>query len=450
MNGKWPGARFWRGRRGGKPGQDGGEVSGVCEEVLRAKRGRDEYFQAGNIKEEAIRKMTLSREANRGIPETGRVISIDVFRGLTIFLMIFVNTVMEGRNIPLWLKHAPSDADGMTLPDIVFPCFLFVVGMAIPYAIGARIKRGESLFRIWRHILIRTFGLLVLGVFMVNAEGGYNQEAMKIPLGLWGVLVFICAILVWNAYPRTESFWRFVFVGLRLLGVIGLAALFVAYHGENSRWMGPQWWGILGLIGWAYLVGCIIYVGISRSVSVLIGALGVLALVNIGVHSGRLVLPWFLTFLYGQGGNAAHSMLVVAGITVSQLFLDSNGVTSVRARMKRLVCFSVFLFVCGFFLRPVQGISKIQGTATWSLYCGSISVAVFAFLYWLVDIMKFRRWSVFVGPAARNPLVAYILFYIIYYFGMWQAFFKLPECFREGVAGIFYAIFFSGLIAQLY
>ena len=82
--------------------------------------------------------MTLSREGNRGIPETGRVISIDVFRGLTIFLMIFVNTVMEGRNIPLWLKHAPSDVDGMTLPDIVFPCFLFVGGMAIPNADSQR------------------------------------------------------------------------------------------------------------------------------------------------------------------------------------------------------------------------------------------------------------------------------------------------------------------------
>jgi len=417
---------------------------------LRAKRGRDEYFQTGNIKEGAIRKMTLSREANRPVSEMVRVISIDVFRGLTIFLMIFVNAVAWwGRNIPLWLKHVPSDVDGMTLPDIVFPCFLFVVGMAIPYAIGARIKRGESLFRIWKHIFIRTFSLLVLGVFMVNAEGGYNQEAMRIPLGLWGVLVFICAILVWNAYPRTKSFWRFVFVGLRLSGVIGLAALFMAYHGAESRWMGPQWWGILGLIGWAYLIGCIIYVGISRSLAVLIGALGVLTLVNVGVHSGRLVLPWFLTFLYGQGGNAAHSILVVVGIIVSQLFLNPDGTTSVRARIKWLVCFSAVLFVCGFFLRPVQGISKIQGTATWSLYCGSISVAVFVFLYWLVDIVKFSSWSVLVSPAARNPLVAYILPYIIYYFGAWQDFFKLPECFQEGVVGVFCAMFFSGLMLLL-
>ena len=390
--------------------------------------------------------MMLSREGEQGIAETGRVISIDVFRGLTIFLMIFVNTVAGVRNIPLWLKHAPRDVDGMTLPDIVFPGFLFVVGMAIPYAIGARIKRGESKFGIWRHILVRTLSLLVLGVFMVNAEGGYNQEAMRIPVGLWAVLVFVCAILVWNSYPRTESFRRFVFAGLRLLGVVGLAVLFAAYHGEKSRWMGPQWWGILGLIGWAYLIGCVIYVGISKSLAVLIGALGVLTLVNVGVHSGRLELPGVLSFLQGQGGNAAHSILVVAGIIVSQIFLDGEGAASVRARIKRLICFSAGLFVCGYFLRPVQGISKIQGTATWSLYCGGISVAVFVFLYWVVDILKFRKWSAFVGPAARNPLVAYIVPYIIYYFGMWQAFFKLPERFKEGLLGILYAMFFSGLM----
>ena len=56
--------------------------------------------------------MGLLGEGGGAAPETGRVVSIDVFRGLTIFLMIFVNTVAGVSNIPLWLKHAPADADG--------------------------------------------------------------------------------------------------------------------------------------------------------------------------------------------------------------------------------------------------------------------------------------------------------------------------------------------------
>ena len=393
--------------------------------------------------------MTLLTESNQPLSERERVISIDIFRGLTIFLMIFVNTTAGLKNIPLWLKHTAAETDGMMLPDIVFPCFLFVVGMAIPYAIGARIKRGETSFCIWRHILIRTLGLLVLGVFMVNAEGGYNQEAMRIPLGLWTVLVFICAIVIWNRYPRTKSFYRFCFIGLRVLGIIGLVLLFIAYHGEKGRWMQPQWWGILGLIGWAYLIGCIVYVGTGRKITGLIGVLAVLTFLNIGVNSDQLVLPWFLRFLYGQGGNAAHSMLVVAGIIVSQMFVESNTETTTKSRIRWMVYFSVCLFLVGFFLRPVQGISKIQGTATWSLYSASIDVALFAFLYWLVDIKKVRRWAGFVGPAARNPLLAYILPYIIYYSNVWLGFLNLPEYFQEGAVGVVYAMVFSVVMLVL-
>ena len=55
-----------------------------------------------------------------------RVISVDVLRGLTILLMIFVNDL--GPGAPSWMHHIqPPDADGMTLADVVFPAFLFIV-----------------------------------------------------------------------------------------------------------------------------------------------------------------------------------------------------------------------------------------------------------------------------------------------------------------------------------
>ena len=124
------------------------------------------------------------QEYKKSALKVQRVDSIDVFRGLTIVLMIFVNTVAGVKNIPLWLKHAPADVDGMTLPDIVFPAFLFIVGMAIPFAIRAREKKGQTKFEIWKHIIIRTIGLLTLGFFMVNSQGGYDEKAMLIPVSL--------------------------------------------------------------------------------------------------------------------------------------------------------------------------------------------------------------------------------------------------------------------------
>ena len=77
------------------------------------------------------------------MPETNRISSIDIMRGLTLVLMLFVNDLyMPG--VPAWLGHMRANFDGMGLADWVFPGFLFMVGMAIPYSIGKRIAEGQN------------------------------------------------------------------------------------------------------------------------------------------------------------------------------------------------------------------------------------------------------------------------------------------------------------------
>jgi len=61
-----------------------------------------------------------------------RIASVDALRGLVILLMIFVNDVAGVKAAPSWLKHVSAEADGMTLSDLVFPAFLFIMGMSIP------------------------------------------------------------------------------------------------------------------------------------------------------------------------------------------------------------------------------------------------------------------------------------------------------------------------------
>ncbi len=125
-----------------------------------------------------------------------RIRSIDVFRGITILVMIFVNDVAGVSGIPAWMKHKAADEDAMTFVDVVFPAFLFIVGMSMPFAINRRLSRGDSFWKLQGHILWRTLGLLVLGFFMVNSGGG-NQKFMIIPKAAWSLLFYLSAILVW-------------------------------------------------------------------------------------------------------------------------------------------------------------------------------------------------------------------------------------------------------------
>mgnify|MGYP007097294285 CR=1 FL=1 len=62
-----------------------------------------------------------------------RIVSIDIMRGLTLFLMLFVNDLYV-RGVPSWMVHTEADFDGMGLADCVFPGFLFMVGMSVPFA----------------------------------------------------------------------------------------------------------------------------------------------------------------------------------------------------------------------------------------------------------------------------------------------------------------------------
>ena len=110
-----------------------------------------------------------------------RVISIDAARGLVMFTMIFVNDIagVSHKVVPAWMRHFKGRS-GMTFVDMVFPAFLFIVGMSIPSALGGRLRAGElspatawAAAHVWKtllHIVTRALALLVIGILMVNDE----------------------------------------------------------------------------------------------------------------------------------------------------------------------------------------------------------------------------------------------------------------------------------------
>src|SRR5207237_7659758 len=88
-----------------------------------------------------------------------RVYSVDALRGFVMFTMLFVNDVAGVRHAPWWMKHYhPETANGMTFVDLVFPAFLFIVGLSIPLAFASRLRRGEPMWKLVLHVLARTGG----------------------------------------------------------------------------------------------------------------------------------------------------------------------------------------------------------------------------------------------------------------------------------------------------
>src|ERR1700681_3524645 len=154
--------------------------------------------QGGNLPMNSRVEPPLMEEAPPApgvvLTTTPRVVSIDIFRGLTMAVMIFVNALAEVRGLPWWTNHAHAWENRMTYVDMVFPFFLFAAGLSMPLAIAQRLKRNPSTFALCLHIVARVLGLLVLGFILANAE---KADPAKMPLSgaLWALLGLICMML---------------------------------------------------------------------------------------------------------------------------------------------------------------------------------------------------------------------------------------------------------------
>lgn len=369
-----------------------------------------------------------------------RILSLDIFRGLTIFLMVFVNDLAGVTNVPAWMKHVPVGVNGMTFVDVVFPAFLFIVGMAIPFATENRLKKEENIWAFWRHVFMRTLGLLVLGVFMVNSAE-MNSEASLISKPIWSTLFYLAAILVWNRYPKTaDARKQQLYWGLRILGIVVLLILpFLFKKGAAGALTGmtPSWWGILGLIGWAYLYAMLIYMALQRKLIWVVPAFFALLILLLSIRSGAVAYP---AWLMGQGGNFAHTLLTLAGIVCALILKQEGFKTNHRIKIRYMIIAAAVLTIIGYFCLPFGHINKNAATPSWALYCAAICFVVFPLTYWLTDIKGLKNWANFLKPAGQNPLLTYILPAIFFHIG---GYYFIPAMLSTGILGFFRSVIFA-------
>ena len=159
------------------------------------------------------------------VPSSGRLMALDVFRGITMAGMLLVNNPGSWGAIYPPLEHAPWN--GWTPTDLIFPFFLFIVGMSMPLSVEQRLKRNPSLVSLWLHVILRALSLLVLGLILANAE---KADPARMPIGpaAWGLIGLIGAGLYLNVYPKSERAQRLAKI-LRPLGFIAVVVVFAIF-----------------------------------------------------------------------------------------------------------------------------------------------------------------------------------------------------------------------------
>jgi predicted acyltransferase len=387
-----------------------------------------------------------------GSAAPGRILSIDVLRGLTIFLMLFVNDLYEP-GVPHWLVHAQAHEDGMGLADIVFPAFLFMVGLSIPFAMASRWNKGETRAATLRHVLTRTLSLLLIGVFMVNAEM-LSPQLIGMRVYVWALIVHVCFFLVWNRYPPAPR-WRAPFIALTGLGWLGLLVMAVLYRSGTPaqvEWMHTSWWGILGLIGWGYAAAALTYLAIGDKLARVALVWLVFLLLNILALSHLTDALKPVRPIIGPLLDGNVPVLTLAGLLMG-IVLRRHAHEPMRL-LKLLLIAGLGCLAAGLVLRHWFILSKIMATPSWAMVCNGISVLAFTLVFYVVDVRRKTRWSRLFGYAGQHALTLYLAPDIVYYL-IWLSvphllFYKLSPAPLVVIAGsLVWTLLMVGLVRAL-
>lgn len=342
-----------------------------------------------------------------------RILSIDIMRGLTLFLMLFVNDLYEP-GVPQWLVHTKAEVDGMGLADWVFPGFLFMVGMSVPYAITSRMKKGQQKMQIFGHIITRTLSLLLIGVLILNI-GRINADLSGINRNVWAILVYISIFLIWNMYSNKSSL-KILFLITRIIGIVGLLLLSFFFRSgdpQHVSWLETGWWGILGLIGWGYFVAATACLILNARIWLIAILWGMFVMLNILAQVDLLGWFAFLRPVFGVILDGNIPSIVLAGSLIGLILSrkDSSNQKTIIA----ITSFGIACLLMGLLLHKWFIISKIQGTPSWAMTCNGVSMLVYVLLYFIVDVKGKYNWAGMFQAAGKNSLTTYLAPDIIYF-----------------------------------
>ena len=305
--------------------------------------------------------------------QSTRLMSLDLFRGITIAAMILVNDPGDGPSSYWPLKHA--DWNGWTPTDLVFPFFLFIVGVAMAFSFTSRLERGESRGRLLGHVLWRGLALFAIGVFLNGFPTHYDPAHLR----FYGVLqrIAICYVLV--AVLELWTDWRLQFS----LAVACLAAYWILMRhvavpgygipGQDIPLLDPD----RNLVAWLdrkLLMGHL-YERV-RDPEGLLSTIPALATCLAGLLTGK----WLRS---ARSASEKAQGMVVAGILASAL---------------------------GRSWHLWFPINKKLWTSSYVLFTAGLALICLALCYWIADVKQRRGvWTKPILVFGKNAIAAYFL-----------------------------------------
>ena len=325
-----------------------------------------------------------------------RILSVDILRGLTIALMILVNDPGDGRHTYAQLEHAQWN--GLTLTDLVFPTFLFLVGASIIFSLANRIERGSSRAALARNIVRRAITIILLDFFIALFPTFHLTQ-----LRIYGVLtrIAVCYLIVGLLCLLTR----------RTVVLFSLAVTLLVGYWILMRYVPVPGYGIPGMD--------IPLLDPDRNLTAFIDR-GFSAFTQSVFHTGRLyegtrdpegllsTLPAIATTLFGaitglwlrRSTAVKHQGSLDMALPANQINVsaDANEIQSVQSPGRTLVGLIVASIVClavGFLWNDTFPINKKLWTSSYVFAAAGFSLLGLSVCYGLIDYLRMERQSKF-------------------------------------------------------
>ena len=309
-----------------------------------------------------------------------RILSIDIFRGLTIAFMILVNTPGTWSHVYAPLEHAPWH--GLTPTDLIFPFFLFIVGTSIVLAYHN--KRQYVNHGLYGKIIKRSFKIILIGLLL-------SAFTYKFP------------------FIKDLSHLRFPGV-LQRIGLVFLVAATFFVTVKNWRWylfisvllLGGYWYGMT-------------QVSINGHQPQLTKTDNLASVIDRSILGKNHMWRHYEKEGYVQGDydpEGLFSTLPAIGTTFLGIFL---GLFLVNRRMSpyaKLIVFvgiGLLLWLLGWWWSQSFPLNKRLWTSSYVLYTGGLAFLVFAVTYFLVDILNYQKWGNIFKYLGMNAIAIFTL-----------------------------------------